>query len=248
MLYPQLSGEPNFVLIGLSAVFGLLVVIIVYYIYISRNNNDTVSVNYYGAQNSTAIKQSSTQSPPSPNVASQPVPINTGGYYSPAPTETSVPEATLSNPNIKQVFNIKENIYTLEDAPAVCGALGANLANINQLIDAHKEGADWCNAGWTSDGLAAYPIQYSTWRTLQDNNPENRNICGSPGINLVRNDPNLLYGVNCYGVKPEPKGQEKVKEIIISDKQAAINAKIVQFQKNLNNIGVQPFNQTSWSE
>ena len=31
---------------------------------------------------------------------------------------------------------------------------------------------------------------------MQDNEPEKRNICGSPGINLVRNDPNLLYGVN----------------------------------------------------
>jgi hypothetical protein len=29
MLYPQISGEPNFILIGVSAVFGLLVIIIV---------------------------------------------------------------------------------------------------------------------------------------------------------------------------------------------------------------------------
>jgi hypothetical protein len=31
MSYPQLTGEPNFVLIGVSAVFGLLVIIMVYY-------------------------------------------------------------------------------------------------------------------------------------------------------------------------------------------------------------------------
>ena len=32
MSYPMLTGEPNFVLIGVSAVFGLLIIIIVYYI------------------------------------------------------------------------------------------------------------------------------------------------------------------------------------------------------------------------
>ena len=74
------------------------------------------------------------------------------------------------------------------------------------------------------------------------------NICGSPGINLARNDPNLLYGVNCYGVKPEPKGNEKVKNIMISDKQSALNASIANFQKNINAIGVLPFNDNSWTD
>ena len=40
---------------------------------------------------------------------------------------------------------------------------------------------------------------------------------------------------------------EKVKQNIISDKQLAINAKIAQFQKNINAIGVTPFNSDSWS-
>ena len=155
---------------------------------------------------------------------------------------------TLSNPKIKQVFNIKKNIYTLDDAPAVCGAVGAKLASINQLIEAHKNGADWCNVGWTSDGLAAYPIQYSTWKTVQDNNPDKRDICGKPGINLSRNNPNLLYGVNCYGIKPEPKGGEKVKQVITSDKENALNIKIADFQKNLGSIGIASFNNDKWSE
>ena len=30
--YPQLTGEPNFVLIGVSGIFGLLVIIMIYYI------------------------------------------------------------------------------------------------------------------------------------------------------------------------------------------------------------------------
>ena len=248
MIYPQLIGEPNFVLIGVSAVFGLLLIIIVYYIVINKksNNNNSLYSQNKNLPNITNAAGASGSSAPKGN-------DNTGLYASAFPTTVNLPTvynkpaASLSNSKINQVFNVKQNIYTLDDAPGVCGALGANLASINQLIDAHKNGADWCNVGWTSDGLAAYRIEYSTWKTLQDNDPDKRNICGTPGINLARNDPNLLYGVNCYGVKPEPKGSEKVKNVIISDKQAALNAKIAQFQRNMSSIGVAPFNNNNWS-
>ena len=178
-----------------------------------------------------------------------PIPIDNQGYYSAvdAATEASTSTDKVSNSNMKQVFNVRENIYTLDDAPAVCGALGADLASVKQLISAHKNGADWCNVGWTKDGLAAYPIQYSTWKTLQDNNPNKRNMCGKPGINLSRNDPNLLYGVNCYGVKPDPKGNEIVKDVIMSDKQRELQKKIAEFQKNINSIGISPFQPNKWS-
>jgi hypothetical protein len=267
MIYPQLSGEPNFVLIGVSAVFGLLVIIIVYYIvstksFTNKNSNIGSQQGKGGSLNNANIGIPTMTSTLSPS-ASASVSASVSASSSPAeivakptynydnvakPTITNMPVGTLSNPKIKQVFNIKENIYTLDDAPAICGALGAELASINNLIDSHKKGADWCNVGWTSDGLAAYPIQYSTWKTLQDNNADARGICGKPGINLVRNDPNLLYGVNCYGVKPEPKGGEKVKEVLVSDKQQALNAKIAQFQKNMASIGVASFNDDAWSQ
>jgi hypothetical protein len=251
MLYPQITGEPNFILIGISAVFGLLIIIIVYYIVVSKSS--TPGRLYVGQSNiqlpnvnSPLNASSGASSSTSSDTSNVPVPVNTGGYYAPASTNAT-PSVTLSNPNLKQVFNIKENVYTMDDAAGVCGAMGAEVATIEQLIDAHKNGADWCNVGWTKDGLAAFPIQYSTWKTLQDNDPKNRNICGQPGINLVRNDPNLLYGVNCYGVKPEPKNGEKVKQAIQSDAQLALQAKIAQFQKNMNAIGVAPFNQNKWS-
>ena len=248
MIYPQLSGEPNFVLIGVSAVFGLLIIIIIYYIVASKNilykggKQSESQINYAGGAGSGDTTTSMTTN-------ASGIPRQTYDYSNiPKPTIPDMPQPTLSNRNIKQVFNIKENIYTLDDAPAVCGAMGADLASINELIDAHKKGADWCNVGWTSDGLAAYPIQYSTWKKMQDNDFNKRDICGKPGINLSRNDPNLLYGVNCYGVKPEPKGNEKVKTIFRSDKDIALNAKISEFQKNLASIGVASFNNDEWSE
>ena len=249
MLYPQITGEPNFILIGISAVFGLLVIIIVYYIVVSKSSQPgrLYSNNLATGATGATVSAGTTQNMSATQKQEVPVPINTGGYFAPAPSTAQAPLSTLSNPNIKQVFNIKENKYTLDDAAGVCGALGAEVATIDQLVAAHKNGADWCNVGWTKDGLAAFPIQYSTWKTLQDNDPNNRNICGSPGINLVRNDPNLLYGVNCYGVKPEPKNGEKVKQAIQSDAQLALQAKIAQFQKNMNAIGVASFNQDKWS-
>ena len=272
MLYPQLSGEPNFILIGISAVFGLLIIIIVYYIVVSKSStpdrlyskqlqlsnsnrpNGDIDISKL-AQNSNSKLLSATSADkniPMPNA------INSNGYYasataSPQPLQPlqslqqPQPSQQLLSSANKQVFNIKENIYTLDDANGVCGALGAETASIEQLIDAHKQGADWCNVGWTKDGLAAFPIQYSTWKTLQDNEPNKRNMCGTPGINLVRNDKDLLYGVNCYGIKPEPKQGEKVKQLIQSDAQIALQLKIAQFQKNMNKIGIAPFNQNAWS-
>jgi len=237
MIYPQLSGEPNFVLIGVSAVFGLLVIIMIYYIFISKHR---------GPYDSSTGLPKNLQSNDQNN--NGPVPMNTSGSsYASVPSPTNLTSKKLSNSNIKQVFNINENIYTLDDSAGVCGALGADVASIDQLVQAHQSGADWCNVGWTKDGLAGFPLQMSTWQTLQDNVPSKRNMCGSPGINLVRNDPNLLYGVNCYGIKPEPKGNEKIKQSMISDKQLAINAKIAQYKQNLNAIGVAPFNSNSWS-
>lgn len=230
------NEPPNFVVIGSSAVFGLLLIIIVYYIVSTRNSTMRSGNTSQMMRNDLSKKVDSNTTPTD----------NTGKYAPAQPTE--MPVKTVSNKNIKQVFNIKENIYTLQDAPAVCGTLGADIATVNQLIDAHKKGADWCNVGWTKDGLAAYPIQYSTWQTLQDNDPNKRDICGKPGINLARNDPNLLYGVNCYGIKPEPKGNEKVKGAIISDKQAALNAKIAELKKQLGSIGVASFNNDQWSQ
>jgi len=238
-MYPQLTGEPNFILIGVAAVFGLIIIVLMYYS-ISFKNERLARM---------PVKKQVAQVKNEKIMNTLPVAVDNQGYYSAVDSATQSDNSNdkVSNSNMKQVFNVKENIYTLDDAPAVCGALGADLASVKQLISAHKNGADWCNVGWTKDGLAAYPIQYSTWKTLQDNNPNKRNMCGKPGINLSRNDPNLLYGVNCYGVKPDPKGNEIVKDVIMSDKQRELQKKIAEFQKNVNSIGISPFTPKKWS-
>jgi len=255
MIYPQVTGDPNYILIGMAAIFGLAVIIIVYYIVVSKSNTP-------GRLYSPMLKQQSNKNNTSKPMINSNLPTTTvpqanagSGYYASAPPATSATPGTtptssggVSNPNIKQVFNIKENVFTLDDASAICGVMGAEVATVDQLIEAHKSGADWCNVGWTKDGIAAYPIQYATWKKLQENEPSKRGICGKPGINLVRNDPNLLYGVNCYGVKPEPKNGEKVKNVLESDADIALKAKMAQLQRNMDAIGVAPWNQDKWSQ
>jgi hypothetical protein len=254
MLYPQITGEPNFILIGISAVFGLLIIIMIYYIVVSKSANPSrlysgSLIQSGSAKNSAAVAasgaaSSSQASSGSASSSGMPVPINTGGYYSPAPTSNG---SSQSNSKISQVFNIKENIYAADDAGGVCGALGAKVASLQQLVDAHRQGANWCNVGWIKEGLAAYPIQYEFWQKMQENNPQNRNICGQPGINLARSDAGLLYGVNCYGVKPEPKHGELIKDVVQSDADIALQAKILQFQKTIDDMSVAPFNPDKWS-
>lgn len=259
MLYPQITGEPNFILIGISAVFGLLIIIMIYYIVVSRSANPSRlysggilnSVTSPGgvAMPVTDGSKNQSQQVAAAVASNMPVPINSGGYYAvaPVPTGATSSGSIQSNSNIKQVYNVKENIYAADDAGGVCGALGADVANLQQLVDAHRQGANWCNVGWTKEGLAAYPIQYAFWQKMQENDPNNRNICGQPGINLARSDAGLLYGVNCYGVKPEPKNGELIKEVVRSDADIALQAKIAQFQKTINNMTIAPFNADNWS-
>ena len=48
---------------------------------------------------------------------------------------------------------------------------------------------------------------------MQENDPERQNDCGQVGINGgYFDDPNLRFGVNCYGVKRKPT--EKDLEIL----------------------------------
>ncbi len=58
-----------------------------------------------------------------------------------------------------EVFNVSRNNYTYDEAKAMCKAYGAKLATYNQIEDAYKSGAEWCNYGWSADQMAFYPTQ-----------------------------------------------------------------------------------------
>ena len=165
-------------------------------------------------------------------------------------SSTSTTTTTTKEP-LKQVFNVSQNRFTYKEAPAVCKALGAELATLEQLADGYRKGADWCNYGWTEGQMAFYPTQKKTWEKLQKNStPERRNMCGKPQLNGGYFDnPNLRFGVNCYGIKPSPKGRERIKSTFMSDADAELQTMIDRFKKDLDNelITLGPFNHDEWS-
>ncbi len=117
-----------------------------------------------------------------------------------SPTYSPSPEI----PEEKEVFNVSQNLFTYEDAPLVCQAYGAELANYDQIHKAYQKGANWCNYGWSQNQMALYPIQGEFYDELQKGPESHREDCGHPGINGgYFKDKNMKFGVNCYGYKPK---------------------------------------------
>ena len=70
----------------------------------------------------------------------------------PPAAETPEPAdvGTVGGPQVgSEVFHIDDAQFTYADAPAVCAAHGAELATLEQIIDAYNHGAEWCSYGWS---------------------------------------------------------------------------------------------------
>lgn len=165
--------------------------------------------------------------------------------YQPAP----VPEIRFK----KQVFNIPGNYYNYDNAKALCKAYGAELATYEQIEKAYNSGAEWCNYGWSSNQLALFPTQKKTYNELQKI-PGHENDCGRPGINggYIEN-PNVQFGVNCYGYKPKITSDEE--ELMKTStpypetpQDIAFQKKVDLFKNNLDEILVSPFNYNTWGQ
>ena len=159
-----------------------------------------------------------------------------------------VPEIELK----KQVFNVPGNTYTYDNAKALCQAYGARLATYNEIEEAYKNGAEWCNYGWSDKQMALFPTQKDTWKYLQKIKGHEHD-CGRPGINggYIANK-NVQFGANCYGYKPEITQEEK--ELMQSTplypkSMADINEeRRVNYWKNkIPDILISPFNKNVWS-
>jgi hypothetical protein len=155
----------------------------------------------------------------------------------------------------KQVFHIPASVYDYDNAKALCQAYGANLANIDQMEEAHKSGAEWCSYGWSDDQMVLYPTQKSTWEELQKStDPAKKNSCGRPGINggYIENA-SMKAGVNCYGPKPEinPASSKLMSSIQNYEAGKMLDplheARVQQMKSKINDIVVAPFNKGAWS-
>jgi hypothetical protein len=152
--------------------------------------------------------------------------------------------------NVNEVYHVPGNRFTYHDAKAVCKAFDGELANYNQLRDAHKTGASWCSYGWTKDQLGLYPTSQNDWTKLQDKEGHKYD-CGLPGINggYVPN-PHTKLGSNCYGVKPKQSELEKAyvnKDLYPKTTKELLFEQRVQFWKDrISNVLISPFNNSNW--
>jgi len=153
----------------------------------------------------------------------------------------------------KQVFNIPGNYYNYDDAKALCTAYGADLATYQQVENSYENGGEWCNYGWSDGQMALFPTQQQTFDDLQTIEGHEHD-CGRPGINggYIAN-PNIKFGVNCYGNKPKITQDEE--ELMKTSSPYPQTMQEIEFQKKVDywknkvsEILVSPFNYNMWGE
>ena len=153
----------------------------------------------------------------------------------------------------KEVFHIGDNIYTYDEAKVICEAHDGELASYEQLESAYEKGAEWCSYGWSKDQQILYPTQKKTYNRLQKI-PGHEHDCGRQGINggYVSNK-NARFGINCYGVKPDMKKQEKKlmkkrKFYPVNPEQIREKRLIDHWRKQLPSILISPYNKDEWNK
>ena len=171
-------------------------------------------------------------------------------------SEKTINDQPDDNAQKDEVFNISNNLYTYDDARAVCSAFGARLATYDEIEDAYAKGGEWCNYGWSEGQMAFFPTQKSTWDKLQKN-PKTKNNCGRPGVNGgYMENPYIKFGVNCFGQKPKPSDkdlqvmnanknmpQAKTEDDLLMEK------KISFWKENADKLlQLNSFNRNKWSE
>jgi hypothetical protein len=172
----------------------------------------------------------------------------------PAQAPTKIDDSAITQ-NHNEVFNISNNLYTYDDAQAICTAYDAKLATYDQIEEAYNNGAEWCNYGWSAGQMAFFPTQKSTWKQLQTNE-KHKNDCGRPGVNggYIAN-PYVKFGVNCYGKKPIPNDDDlarmTAKQQFVypkTDEDIKLDAKVKYWKEHANTLlRLNSYNTTDWS-
>jgi hypothetical protein len=104
--------------------------------------------------------------------------------------------------------------------------------------------------------MILFPTQKETWDKLQKNE-KTKNNCGRPGINGgFINNPNVKFGVNCFGKKPTPTNVELAmmsaqqnQPVPQTSEQKMLDKKVQFWKENADKLlKVNAFNGQKWSE
>jgi hypothetical protein len=170
-------------------------------------------------------------------------------------SESKTKEITTVAAIKNEVYNISNNLYSYEDAKAVCKAMGSRLATYDEVEDAYNNGAEWGTYGWSEDQHAYFPTQKATWAKLQKIKGHEHDL-GRPGVNGgYFSNPNVRFGVNCYGVKPPMTDAEKALMSAKKDhvypktkEDQALDAKVEFWKANRDKMLVlNGYNNDAWS-
>lgn len=159
----------------------------------------------------------------------------------------------VGNNQKDEVFNIPGNYYDYPNAKALCSAYGARLAKYDEVENIYKNGGEWCNYGWSDEQMALFPTQQKTYDSLQKIKGHEHD-CGRPGINggYIAN-PQVKFGVNCYGKKPhitkdEEEYMENISPLPQTQEDIVFQKKIDYWKTQVDDIIVSPFNYNTWSK
>jgi hypothetical protein len=152
----------------------------------------------------------------------------------------------------EEVFIVSDNRFTYDEAEPLCKAYGATLATLEQIQDAYKNGADWCNYGWIKGQMAVYPTQPDTYYSLQENEGERaKNKCGKIGINGGKFPRGRRFGVHCFGPKPATWKEYGAKCKLtkpLTPEELEKKRKAKLHRRHLGDYTIRPFNNEYWAE
>jgi hypothetical protein len=219
------------------------------YEYVTRSFQDSVGLNSQPAVTAPIIPaQGTIKEITVPPVAPQTITPNQHAI-----SHQSIVEKILPSGGSAEVYNVAQNKFTFYDAEPLCKALGAELATYEQVKDAWSKGADWCNYGWVKGQMAIYPTQKDTYDKLQAGPADQKGACGTTGINGGYFDnPDMLYGVNCYGKKPAQSAHDEAQlmdegKIPKSPETLKVDQMMNDFKAQADSLFVKPFSDAKWS-
>ena len=204
--------------------------------YIFRFKFDDVCHSHEGGEiNDTIFLDKGLETPAPP--LTMPVPPN----MAPQDPATSFDkDEVIKNP--EQVFHISNQDYSYNQAKCKCASYGARLATYAEMVEAYNGGANWCSYGWSEGQTAYYPTQKCKWEKMK-----NKKECGKPGINGgFFSNPNLKFGANCFGQKPEGK-VVKLKKTKCSKQSYCSLPQNTYAARKLATDEIAPFNDQQWS-
>ena len=217
----------------------ILWTLLVYIIYVSVNGYDEKDISFKAKMNN-VLKQ---------RVGDLKIDVDMSSNDVEEKVDEKEDEEKSNSETEGEVFHIAGNKYTYEQAKDMCSKYDSRLATYDEIERAYNNGANWCSYGWSEDQMAFFPTQQSVYNELKTIKGH-ENDCGRPGINggFIDN-PNIKFGVNCFGNKPEAKKSDKkyMHRINHTPSPHISEDEMNKIKEDKSKYTIAPFNKDKWS-